>query len=247
MVVEVEGAPLSLQQKVNLELGYTNRYEILQAIAEAYQIELRFDNLTKTIYVYPSGGYGTNRGMYFFENINLSEFSIDINSENFANKLIAYGKNGIKTEIVNNSYGKDKIITAIWKDDKYENVDVLRAAASKKLAEMAVPQITYTLTIADLHKLEPKTRNIFDYDLGDTVIVSAKGVKTQQRIVKLRRNEDTPERTEIELSTATAHLSSNLSTNNKLISDLYNNFSGGAGAALTIDEVNTISNEVLGG
>ena len=44
----------------------------------------------------------------------------------------------------------DKIVSVYWKDDRYTIAENLLADAKKKLAEMAVPQQSYSCSILDL-------------------------------------------------------------------------------------------------
>lgn len=206
---------------------------------ESYDVEMYFDNINKIVTICPAGGYGTNRGAYFFENVNINTFAYDSNTEDFANKLICYGyvptdkeKAAGKTQptvtVTDNSYlpTSVKTVTQIWSDERYTDVTSLETAGKKKLKELQ-PQVSFSLTLYDLQYATDVYDDIFKFELGDTVIVSAKNLApTQQRIIKIAHNEDNPESTEIELTNATRHLQSTLNRNNKLVSGLTNSYYG---------------------
>lgn len=205
-------------------INFADKYSILQSIVSSFDVEVRFDNVGKVLHIYDAGTYGTNRGVYFFEDVNINSFAIESNSQSLINRLVAYGKDGITTTVTNEQFLPLalKTVSGIWSDERYITVDTLKKAAQIKLATLSTPAITYQLTIRDLQKAKPSTQDIFDFDLGDTVLVSAKGIKTKQRVVKIDFNEDNPEKTQIELSNATAHLQSQLADNNKLLHNLDN-------------------------
>lgn len=72
-----------------------------------------------------------------------------------ANGLTVESANGGKAYIENHSF-TDKVLCGIWQDERYTIPENLLAAAKKKLAALAVPSISWELSLADLYRLEPK-------------------------------------------------------------------------------------------
>lgn len=63
--------------------------------------------------------------------------------------------NGGKAYIEDHSF-TDKIISQVWQDERYTIPANLMAAARKKLKKLAVPEISWELSLADLYRLEPE-------------------------------------------------------------------------------------------
>ena len=71
-----------------------------------------------------------------------------------ANGLTIASVNGGKDYVEDHSF-TDKVICEIWQDDRYEIPSNLMAAAKKKLKKLAVPSISWELSLADLYRLDP--------------------------------------------------------------------------------------------
>mgnify|MGYP003289554484 CR=1 FL=1 len=235
---------------VEINQNYITRWQLLQSIMDAYKVEMEFDNVNKVIRVYPSGGIGENRGTYFFENLNISSFSYDSNTESYCNVLECYSKdndgNDIHVTVEDYSYTTRRHV-GIWKDERYKSEASLKSAGEKKLKELSQPIYNFQVTLADLQNAIPLTRNVFYFELGDNIVLSAKGIKGTYRVVKAVQNVDVPEQTIIELKSATSRLQSNLADNNRLLKDIINNYTEpeDVGTAIPVADVDDIADDIL--
>lgn len=84
-------------------------------------------------------------------------------SAGLATRLYPIGANGLTIGSVNG--GKDyiedhrftdKVICALWQDERYTIPKNLMAAAKKKLAALAMPSISWELSLFDLYRLDPE-------------------------------------------------------------------------------------------
>lgn len=203
----------SSTKRRKIEMEWYTRFELLQEIISLFNIEVKFDTINKVIHVYNFEGLGTNRGAYFKEGVNLNSFEIESNSEDFVTRLYPVGKDGLRIAdandgvnyIENNTYST-KRISAYWTDERYTDANSLLEAGKERLAELAKPAITYQLTVADLHQFYKDYNNLFQFEIGDSLLVKKGNTQIQQRVVKLVRNYDNPEETEIELSSRSKNL-----------------------------------------
>lgn len=72
-----------------------------------------------------------------------------------ANGLTVEAANGGVAYIENHSF-TDKVICDVWQDERYTIPEHLLAAARKKLKTLAVPAISWELSLADLYRLDPE-------------------------------------------------------------------------------------------
>lgn len=228
------------QAKTLTEDATKTGFEIIQSLisVDCYNVEILYDAANTTIHLYDVGAMGTNRGTYFFEDVNLLNFEIESNSSDFATRIYPYGKDGLtisgakrkadgsssttnygKEYIDNNSYST-KRIDYIWSDDRYTSANTLFDDAFERLKQISKPVTTYKMTVADLYRVDNTNGNIFQFDLGDTVMISAKGQELKQRVVKIYHNLDNPEATEVELSSAIKNLAVSDANRSKQIVDI---------------------------
>lgn len=179
---------------------YCSAWDVLQEIKKIFRIDYKFDTLTKTLHVYES--IGSHKGAYFIEGLNIKKITIQSHTNNFATKLIAYGKDDLKVEVTNNTYS-NKVIIKNWKDERYLDATSLREDAQAKLDEMAKPFKSYNVDIIDLASQSDKY-SILEYAIGDTITLIYKdlNVKEVQRIVKMIQYPDAPEKNQIEIANA---------------------------------------------
>lgn len=180
-------------------------WDILQDVIKTYRVEVKLDSINKIINVYEE--IGADRGCVFVEGINLKQIEIKSDTYNFATRLIPIGKDGLhlwenqKNYIENHQYS-NKVITHVWKDERYTNTTSLLEDATAKLNEMSKPYRAYTVKVIDLARCSDKFKEAYQFDLGDTVTLISKktGVKEKMRIVKIKQYPDSPENNEAELS-----------------------------------------------
>lgn len=181
-------------------------WDVLQEIRNTYKCDFRFDAVNKKIYIYQS--MGTDKGVYFTDQLNLKKLDVQRNSYDYVTRLIPIGKDGLTIESVNggvkyleNFQYSNKIITAYWEDNRYINAQSLKDDAELRLAELSKPRRAYKADVIDLASIHPEYE-ILDYDLGDTITLvdKTKGIKDKQRIVKTIEYLDEPEKNQIEIA-----------------------------------------------
>ena len=182
----------------------TTAWEVVKQIVTTYRVELEIDAVNKRLKFHTRRGQ--DRGAYFIERLNLRSLGVKTSSYGFYTRLIPIGKDGLhlwqdgKNYIENHQYS-DKVITSIWRDERYTVTAALLEDAQARLDEASTPARAYTAELVDLAAQSDKY-NALAYDLGDAVLlVSEKtGEREKQRIVKLDEYPDDPLANKAELS-----------------------------------------------
>ena len=182
----------------------TTAWEIVKQIVTTYRLELEIDAVNKRLKFHTRRG--RDRGAYFIEQLNLRSLGVKTSSYGFYTRLIPIGKDGLhlwrdgQNYIENHQYS-DKVITSIWRDERYTVTAALLEDAQARLGEASTPARAYTAELVDLAAQSDKY-NALAYDLGDAVLlVSEKTAEREkQRIVKLDEYPDDPLANKAELS-----------------------------------------------
>lgn len=162
----------------------------------SYGTVYKFDSKSKKIYLVKPQNNTTPTGVYFSDELNLTDLTFKGSTKGLVTRLYPYGKDGLTIASVNG--GKtfiddfsftDKIVTAIWRDDRYTNPQELLDDAKVKLAASAIPERSYTCKVNDLAKQHPDKYNILSFALYDVVTLIDRKRKTQinHRIVEYKR------------------------------------------------------------
>lgn len=187
-------------------------FEALEDIKKAYGIEFQFFTKTKTINIYEARG--SDRGAYFCEEVNLTELKSQGTTRQFCTRLHPRGKDGLTIKKVNdgvdyvyNYQYTTKVIDAYWIDNRYTNANDLMADAQKRLDYLSKPQRSYGAKIVDLAAVSD-VYSYLDFEIGDTITLMSKstGTSEKQRIIKINRYPDEPERSTVEISNKIASL-----------------------------------------
>lgn len=172
--------------------------EMVYQIAEDYVQELWFDTKNKVLHVYDK--MGKNLGAYYSNELKLQKLVKSSSSYDYATVLIPIGKDGLTIESINNGRQfienftySDKYIEKIWVNEDYDVAEKLKAAAEIYLDSIAQPQSSYKLSLSTLGS---------SVALGDTIILvdKLKRIKQKQRVVKITRYADRPEKSTLEIS-----------------------------------------------
>jgi phage minor structural protein len=182
----------------------TTAWEVVKQIVSTYRVELEIDAVNKRLLFHTRRG--RDRGAYFIERLNLRSLGVKTSSYGFYTRLIPIGKDGLhlwrdgQNYIENHQYS-DKVITSIWRDERYTVTAALLEDAQARLDEASTPARAYTAELVDLAAQSDKY-NALAYDLGDAVLlVSEKTAEREkQRIVKLDEYPDDPLANKAELS-----------------------------------------------
>ena len=182
----------------------TTAWEVVKQIVTTYRVELEIDAVNKRLKFHTRRGQ--DRGAYFIERLNLRSLGVKTSSYGFYTRLIPIGKDGLhlwqdgKNYIENHQYS-DKVITSIWRDERYTVTAALLEDAQARLDEASAPARAYTAELVDLAAQSDKY-NALAYDLGDAVLLVSEKTdeRAKQRIVKLDEYPDDPLANKAELS-----------------------------------------------
>ena len=182
----------------------TTAWEVVKQIVTTYRLELEIDAVNKRLKFHTRRG--RDRGAYFIERLNLRSLGVKTSSYGFYTRLIPIGKDGLhlwqdgQNYIENHQYS-DKVITSIWRDERYTVTAALLEDAKARLNEASTPARAYTAELVDLAAQSDKY-NALAYDLGDAVLLVSEKTdeREKQRIVKLDEYPDDPLANKAELS-----------------------------------------------
>ena len=182
----------------------TTVWEVVKQIVTTYRLELEIDAVNKRLKFRTRRG--RDRGAYFIERLNLRSLGVKTSSYGFYTRLIPIGKDGLhlwrdgQNYIENHQYS-NKVITSIWRDERYTVTAALLEDAQARLDEASTPARAYTAELVDLAAQSDKY-NALAYDLGDAVLLVSEKTdeREKQRIVKLDEYPDDPLANKAELS-----------------------------------------------
>lgn len=183
--------------------NHLSTFKIFEKIIKTFDLEYRINTISKTITVAPE--LSKDKGQYFTEELNLKKKYANIDSFDFATRIIPIGNDGLTIAAVNNgknylenySYS-NKIITYYWEDNRYTNVYNLKNDAKKKLDILSQPYKSYEINVIDLSQISGYES--FSYEIGDFVyLLDKNGFKEKFRIVELTRYPHKQELNEIVL------------------------------------------------
>lgn len=213
-----------VSKRTSLDLKDVTTRDILEHCTNstAYNTCYSFDTINKKIYCIKPQNNTTPTGTYFTDELNLTDITFKGSSSGLVTKLYAFGKDGLdissvnggKRYIENHTY-TDKVIVAIWRDDRYTDPQSLFDDAVVKLATLAVPERSYTAKVIDLAKLFPELYDeILNYDLYDVVTLIDRKRKTRinHRIVEVREYPADFTLNTVTMSTVAGKVSGKIST-----------------------------------
>lgn len=213
----------------SMELKDVTPLDILEHCTNStmFGIVYEFDNINRTITIIKPTLEATS-DVYFTDELNLTNVTYKATSTSFATRLYAYGKDGLTIadvnegkEYIDNTDYCDKIVCAVWRDDRYTKAQSLKDAAIEKLRVLSQPERSYTCKIVDLAKINP------DYDFLEiclykmvTLIDREHKTKTLNQIVEYKEYPNAPENNEATLSTVSAKITTKLTTLNRLVNEI---------------------------
>lgn len=169
------------------------------------------------------------KGVYFTDELNLTDLNLKGSSSGLVTKLYAYGKDGLSIASVNNGceYIENhsyiaKVISYVWRDERYTNAQSLYDDAVVKLANMAQPKQSYTCKVIDLAKTQPDIyKDILSYSLYDvvTLVDRNRNRKQNYRIVEIKEYPAKPILNTVTLSSIPAKITAKLTTINNRITE----------------------------
>lgn len=194
-----------IKEKRTITADHKMSSEVIKEVIEKFNVEVRFDNINKTLTV----GYelAKDDGVYFSEDLNIINKSIKTESFEFATRIVPEGMNGLQINQINDgkNYLENKSYSPVtktyyWKDERYTNIKNLRDDAQKKLDELSKPYKSIEIKVQDLSKAVGVYN--LDFNLGDYVHLLDKDnqIDESYRIVNIKRYKNKPFATEITLN-----------------------------------------------
>ncbi|WP_346668982.1 phage tail protein [uncultured Subdoligranulum sp.] len=182
----------------------TTAWEVMKQAVSTYRVEMEIDAIRKRLIFRTRRGM--DKGAYFIERLNLRSLGVKTSSYGFYTRLIPIGKDGLHLwqdgiNYLDNHQYSDKVITQIWRDERYTVTAALQEDALARLDEASRPARAYTAELVNLAAQSEKY-SVLEYDLGDTVLLISETAeeREKQRIVKLDEYPDDPTQNKAELS-----------------------------------------------
>lgn len=203
-----EGAETITGTTLN-ELEAGNVYDLMDLAQKNYGVVLRCDTRDKVVRVIKAGS-GKNKGCYFTDELNLSDLSLRGDSYEICTRIIPIGAEGLRIDDVNggknyvdNHQYCNKIITRVWKDERYTDKQHLKDAAIEYLKVHSVPTRVYDGSVINLAGLSEEYQQL-KFSVGDiiTLVDSKRGARADYEIVAHTRYPYEPERDTVEINAA---------------------------------------------
>lgn len=207
----LDNSGLTMQRTI--EGDYTP-LEIVDACRDTYGVYFKFDNVSKTITALlpdeaePLGAFATR-------DLNLKEINYKGKSNDIVTRLYAYGADGLSFASINsglpyveNFTYSDRIVCAVWRDDRYTIAENLLADAKKKLSTLAIPTRSYECDVVDLRSTNPEMYGFLDFDIFSvaTLIDDAKNFAINYQVVERWDYPYYPEKNKVIFSSSPAKI-----------------------------------------
>lgn len=197
-------------------------------------VTFRFDNVAKTVTIINMDTY-TSIGAFVTRDLNLKQNNYKGKSTGFVTRLYAYGKDNLsfadindgKAYVDNNDYSA-RVICGYWKDERYTVKENLKAAAEKKLEELAIPQRSYECDVVDLAAVDPYKYSYLDFQLFTTVTLidhTRSNTRIDHQVVELWDYPYLPQKNKVVLSTVAPRIQSQLTQLVQSLTDPNSDFS----------------------
>lgn len=140
----VSGADLVTARRT-IELDACTGYDVIMQAMETYGVCYRWNTIDRTVAVIKPENIQTS-GVYLTEELNLKELAMKGSSKDFITRLYPYGKiddetglplsiasvNGGKEYVENTDYS-EKLVSAVWADERYTDPQSLKDDALERL------------------------------------------------------------------------------------------------------------------
>ena len=215
---------ITIRRTAELEGG--NALDLLRAAQNVFKCVLYYDTQSKVITVHPISAY-EYKGAYFTDELNVNEALLRGDSFDFCTRLIPIGAEGLTIEAVNggknyvdNFEYSDKIITKVWKDERYTVAQNLRDDAIERLKTLSKPLRTYSLDVIDLAAVNSEYSHL-KFKAGDkaALIDRNRNIKVEHQVVKTVSYPDNPLRNTAELAATSAGIDTLVKNIKSMIGD----------------------------
>lgn len=219
-----------------IEFDYCTDYDVVMQCMNTYKVYFVWETLKKTVTVYHADSM-QDTGEYLTDELNLRNVEYKGNTKDFATRLYAYGASGLSISEATHEdengniveYGlpyvdcfgySEKIVCAVWTDERYTVANNLKEAAEEKVAEMAYPVRSYECDVIDLAKQNPKYSFL---DIGMhkklTMIDTQRGTKVKHQVVNYKEYPNEPDRNVVTLSCVPGDIMASVNKTNSSITE----------------------------
>lgn len=210
-------------KKRTLRMNDCSVYDLIRQATVTYNCECYFDTINKIVYFKDTLGQ-VRDDTFFISDFNLKKLEVTSDTHELYTEIEAYGKDGMPLTggswgtVYVDSYGRKYFPNSdfsfkrrryIWRDERYTVPQSLFEDAEAKLAEMAVPKVSYKVDIIDIYRnneLFPNPGALlhgrFEFDIGDTISVIETETETfvKQRIAEMTIYPDKPDQNSVVIS-----------------------------------------------
>ena len=207
----IEGAEVSTIRRT-ISFDACTDYDIISQCQKTYSVRFIWHIQDKRIEVIDPDQI-TPTGEYITSELNLQSLSFKGETTSFATRLYAYGADGMTMEdaiVDGERYGKtyvenhefsDKVVCAVWKDERYTIPANLFNDATEKLALLAKPVRSYKCRVLDLAKQDPRYSFLtFSMWRKITLIDVERKLRVEHQIVQYDEYPEEPDRNDVTLS-----------------------------------------------
>jgi phage minor structural protein len=144
----------------NIDIKDTTILGVMQECAKLYNVVYKIDSINTEVKIY-SPKKLTPSSTYVTEELNLRQVDYRGDTFDFYTRIYPYGKDNLDITSVNggvaylnNNQYSNKIISKIWRDERYTLASNLKENALLELAKYSKPIESYELDIIDLAKMK---------------------------------------------------------------------------------------------
>ena len=214
----VSGADLVTARRT-IELDACTGYDVIMQAMETYGVCYRWNTIDRTVAVIKPENIQTS-GVYLTEELNLKELAMKGSSKDFITRLYPYGKiddetglplsiasvNGGKEYVENTDYS-EKLVSAVWADERYTDPQSLKDDALERLKMQAAPVRSYECAVVDIAKAGAPygQMSIALYDVV-TLLDKRRKTRVAHRVVEYKEYPMRPDLNMVTLSSVSAQI-----------------------------------------
>ena len=216
-----------LTTKRTIRGAYTP-FDVIKKIAETWDgVTPLYDNTAKKVtLVFPDKNEA--KETFLTEDLNLRQLDIAGDSSTFCTRLRAKGRDGLtfadinggKDYVENYTYSNKVIYGQMIEDDRFLVKENLKEYAEAKLAEMAVPAVSYECDVVDVAAYDS------DYSFLEIKMHKAvwlldkrRNTRIQHRVVAYERHPANPENNKVTLATVINPLQKSVKSIEEMLND----------------------------
>lgn len=219
---DVEGADfVSIRRTIEME--DVTDYDILLQAEDTYNCVFAFDCIKKLVTIKKPSIIEWN-GVYITDQLNLRRNDYKGDTTDFCTRLYPYGVRDEETgealniksvndglEYVQNTNYVEKIVSKVWRDERYTDAQSLKDAAIEKLTQLAAPVESYECDVIDLAEINQEY-SALKINLYDKILLMDSVRKTRRifEVVQKTRYPAAEEKNIVTLSTKSVTLSAQI-------------------------------------